>query len=131
MLALLLCVLLVASPVSPTSHLVRDIRVANGHAIATSQVLNHVAAPRAGVPNHLGLGAACPPVIDGRRVTLCGEVKGWTTISNLHAAVDWVVPAWMASPPHHNLLHDSHWRWVGVAVRRIGGYTWMVAVFAR
>jgi uncharacterized protein YkwD len=45
--------------------------------------------------------------------------------------VDWVVPAWMASPTHHCLLLDPLWRWVGVAVRRAGAYIWLVAIFAR
>lgn len=126
-----LAVFLAITPISPTSHLVRDIRGIRGDVIATSPVLNHMAAARVGLPNHDGLSDACPRVIDGHQVTLCGEIKGWVTIADLDEAVDWVVPAWMTSLPHHNILHDSYWRWVGVAVRQIGGYTWLVADFAR
>ena len=90
-----------------------------------------MAAARVGVPNHYGLADACPAVLDGRRVTVCVEIKGWVTYADPFAAVAWVVPAWIASPPHHRILHDSTWRWVGVAVDRIGPYTWIVADFAR
>ena len=131
MLAVLLAVLLAVTPVSPTRHLVRDMRVVRGDMVATSQVLNRIASTRVGVFNHDGLGDVCPLMVGGHRVSLCGEIKGWVTRATLDAAVDWVVPAWMASPTHHRILRDPLWRWVGVAVRRVGAYVWLVAIFAR
>ena len=131
MLSLLLAALMVITPISPTSHLVQDIRAVRGNAIPTSAVLNRMAASRVGLPNHDGLGAACPLVIAGHRVTFCGEIKGWVSITDPNEAVDWVVPAWTASPSHHAIMYDLSWRWIGVAVRRIGGFTWMIADFAR
>lgn len=131
MVAILLALTLALTPISPTSHLVRDIRAVRGDVIATSSVLNHMAASRVGWPGHAGLGDACPPVIDGHRVSLCGEIKGWYTTTDLDWAVDWVVPAWTASPPHNAIMYDLSWRWIGVAVRQIGGFTWLVADFAR
>jgi hypothetical protein len=129
-ISVVLSLLLLVGTISPTSHLVRDIREVRGDTILTSQILNRMAAARVGVPNHDGLGEACPRTIDGRTVTLCGEIKGWTSTAGLDRAVDWVVPAWMASRPHHRIIL-GRWRWVGVAVRRIGDRTWLVADFAR
>jgi hypothetical protein len=130
MIALLLSVVLAFGSVSPTSTLVLGLREVRGDTIATSQVLNHMAAARVGWPGHDGLGAACPSMIRTVRVTACGEIKAWVTIADPYAAVRWAVPAWLASPPHHRVML-GHWRWIGVAIRRIGPYTWLVADFAR
>lgn len=130
MIALLLSILLAFGTISPTSALVREIRAVRGDTIATSQVLNHMAAARVGWSGHDGLGAACPPMIATVRVTACGEIKAWVTFADPYAAASWAVPAWLASPAHSGVMLGD-WRWVGVAIRRVEPYTWLVADFAR
>lgn len=128
--AVLLSLLLVLQGLSPTAALVREIRVVREDAIKSSAVLNRMAASRVGWPGHAGLAAACPAKIGTVKVTVCGEIKAWVTILNPFAAGRWAVRAWLASRPHRHIMLGT-WRWVGVAIRRIGPYTWLVAEFAR
>ena len=130
MIAVLLSAVLFFGSISPTGALVGDIREARGDTIATSAVLNRMAASRVGWPGHAGLAAACPEKIGRVKIVMCGEIKAWVTIANPVAAGKWAVQAWLASPAHHRVML-GRWSWIGVAIRRIGGYTWLVADFAR